>query len=516
MPTGNLPEAGKKLFEEVYNKALKGSCKGDKGCAAGSAWKAVHNAGWKKDADGKWTKKAELQEFALTIKRLSIDPATREKRWKADTSDIITDSRGDNMTVELFKNFIRRIDNKEPAPEEYKSDFWQGGMPYLSVSHYSDQNGNGVPGEVQNVYMDGRFLKAKGRFYETPKGIAAWNALLEDRETTREDKVRISIGFLDYGHVHKGNNFQFKRESLEDICPECLREIINGEYSGKAYIDGMLVHFAMTRVPVNKRTDISPDLEVKSEMITRKEDAASIIGEELAAELDETEIKLKNKSLVEFSEAEVEEAKTKKDEKVPADEETPAEDMDEDEMKEKDKKKKMTKAETELSELLKEVREMKSVLQGNEPTTPVIIPELDEVQKSELYPIFKAFVSAYEQVNKSDLSEDEKLRTIQAPFNELGEAIVAKIKKPVEAQKQEPQDALVKALSEVMTPIAQKLDLLLAQQSQPMESRIPPRRSLAPSVVAPVLLKSEAEKEKAPSEKGMSIADFAKRSAGLQ
>lgn len=43
MPLGNLPESGKKLWERVYDTALKGSCDGDKSCAAGVAWKAVKN-----------------------------------------------------------------------------------------------------------------------------------------------------------------------------------------------------------------------------------------------------------------------------------------------------------------------------------------------------------------------------------------------------------------------------------------------------------------------------------------
>ena len=307
MPTGNLPSEGKKLFEEVYDKALKGSCKDakePKACAAGSAWTAVKNAGWSKNAEGKWVKKAELQEFSLTIKSLFVDEKTNEKRWKADTSDTVDDSRSDNMTLQLFQSFIKRISANELAPEEYRSDFWKGGNPYLSVSHYPDLNGDGVPGEVKTVFVDGRFLKAKGIFYNTKLGEAAWKALMDDRETNREDKVRISIGFLDYGHIHKSNNFQFKRNSLDDTCPECIREILNGEYSGKAFTDGMLVHFAMTRVPVNKRTDISPDLEVKSEMTTQKEDAASIIGEEFAAELEDLDKKMNKKALVEFSETE--------------------------------------------------------------------------------------------------------------------------------------------------------------------------------------------------------------------
>ncbi|HEY9246460.1 MAG TPA: ChaB family protein, partial [Candidatus Methanoperedens sp.] len=69
MPTGNLPESGKKLWEEVYNKAKSGSCKDNpdvEKCAAGSAWKAVKNAGWHKSGDS-WVKSADLEEFSLTI-----------------------------------------------------------------------------------------------------------------------------------------------------------------------------------------------------------------------------------------------------------------------------------------------------------------------------------------------------------------------------------------------------------------------------------------------------------------
>lgn len=521
MPTGNLPASGKKLWERVYDEALKGSCNGDKECAAGSAWKAVKNAGWKKDEQGNWHKKAELQEFALTIKRLDIDPVTQEKRWKADTSDVITDSRGDNMTVELFKNFVRRINDDEPAPEEYKSEFWNGGMPYLSVSHYSDLDGKGVPGEPRNVYQDGRFLKAKGVFYNTPLGEAAWKALISDRETGREDKVRISIGFLDYGHVHKNSNYQFRRESLDDVCPECVREVLNGEYSGKAFTDGMLVHFAMTRVPVNKRTDMSIDMEVKADMTTQLEDAASIVGDEQAKELEQLEKKMNKKALVEFSDtAEVDKAEKKCPEcgsTLNSDGSCPKCDKEDDEMEEEacGTKKKEKKSEVDLAELLTLVQEVKAEL-IKEPE-PVVEPELDEVQKSELYPVFKSFVLAYEEINKSDLPEDEKLRAIQTPFNEFGTAIVSKIKKPIEKKPEEPQNDLVRALSEIMTPIAQKLDLLLQSQTERSEvpGRIPARRSLAPSIVAPQLLKSEAEETPSPG-KPVKIANFANKSVGLQ
>ena len=80
MPTGSLPEGGKKLYEKVYNEELKGNCKGDKECAAKRAWGAVKNAGWKKDASGEWHKKAELQEFSLIIKRTFVDDKNVKKR----------------------------------------------------------------------------------------------------------------------------------------------------------------------------------------------------------------------------------------------------------------------------------------------------------------------------------------------------------------------------------------------------------------------------------------------------
>ena len=521
MPTGSLPESGRKLWEKVYEDEKKGSCKGDEECAAKRAWGAVRNAGWKKDENGNWHKKADLQEFSLTIKNLSIDRETQERRWKADTSDTVNDSRGDNMTIDLFKAFTNRIAMSELAPEEYRSEFWKGGMPYLSISHYSDLDGKGVPGEPTSVYVDGRFLKAKGKFYSTPLGDAAWKALMDDREKDREDKVRISIGFLDYGHIHKSNSFAFKRESLDDFCPECLRESLNKEYSGKSFTDGMLVHFAMTRVPVNKRTDISPDdeMEVKSEMVTQKDDAASIVGEENAEELEKlkSQISKKSTALVEFADVE------KAEKKCPdcgstlnSDGSCPKCDK-EDEMEEEGCGKKKKKSEVvDLSEVLSAIDEIKSLV-SKEPE--VKEPELDEIQKSELYPVFKSFVSAYEDVLKSDAVEDEKLRAIQQPFNSLGEAIIASIKKPIDKQEQEvtPQNDLVKALSDIMTPIAQKLDLLLQVQSEGSEipSRVPPRRSLNPAVVVPQLLKSEAENQPRP-DGTVKISDFAKKSVGLQ
>jgi len=300
MPTGNLPSEGKKLWERVKAEALKGSCKGDEECAARIAWTAVKNAGWKKDKEGNWVKGKSLALFSLAIKKASYDEETGEMRWKADTSDTELDLYGDKMSLTLYSDFLERIEKNEVPPEEFVTDKgWNGGMPYMSISHYSDLGGAGIPGPVTDVYVDGKFLKSCGKFNDTPLGKACWKAIKEDQKTGREDKVRISIAFIDYQHKHLSTGYVHEFSNEKPLCPECLKELLSGEYGGLEYQKGLLVHFALTRVPVNQRTN----MEVDKSMTTRKEDAASIVGEELAEELEEKSAKV-NKSLVIKSEAE--------------------------------------------------------------------------------------------------------------------------------------------------------------------------------------------------------------------
>lgn len=281
MPTGTLSGEGKKLWEQIYDASIKDGDSED--TAAKKAWAGVKKAGWSKDEEGNWSKKAVLSEFSLAIKKASFDPKTGIRRWRADTSDIDPDLYHDNMTLELFEDFISRIQGKEEAPEEFRSEYWSGGMPYVSVSHYQDLDGIAVPGKVDDLYVDGKFLKAKGTFNETPLGIACWDALKKDITEKSDKPVRISIAFLDYKHRHKSNDYVFTRSDLDEICPQCLYEMLYPEYNkGKEFLRGLLIHLALTRVPVNERTI----MEVERSMTTRKQDAESIIGEELAEELE--------------------------------------------------------------------------------------------------------------------------------------------------------------------------------------------------------------------------------------
>ena len=174
----------------------------------------------------------------------------------------------------------KRITINELAPEDFRSTFWQGGMPYISVSHYPDLEGKAVPGTVERVFVDGNQLKADGQFSKTSLGFACYYSISKDlyEEPKSENPVRVSIAFLDFGHTHKSDNYRFIRDSILDFCPKCIEEHLKGKSSGKIFEKGQLVHLALTRVPANERTS----MEVEKSMTTRKEDATSIIGEELA------------------------------------------------------------------------------------------------------------------------------------------------------------------------------------------------------------------------------------------
>ena len=470
MPTGNLPESGKKLFEKVYNEAKSGSCKGNEECAARTAWSAVKGAGWSKDSEGNWHKKAELTEFSLRITKASMDAETGEMRWVAVASDVEDDSYNDRMSFELFEDFIDRINKSELAPEEFRSDFWSGGMPYLSVSHYQDLNGDAVPGMPKEVFIDGKYLKSRGIYFDTPMGRACWKSvrkdLLSEQSKSKEDKVRISIAFLDWKHQHKSNGFTFERKSLDDLCPECIVELIKSDYQGKIYLRGQLVHLAHTRVPVNKRTDI---MEERS-MTTRKQDAASIIGDELAEELEEkSKLVGKSEALVIKTDDQpiteqtppVEDISVVVEESKHMDDEEECAEGDEECMKKmKDKKmKEEKKSNADFEKVFSAIEELKSLVTPK-PETP---HPLDAVLTK-----FKADYDA--ALKMTDVSPDEKLQLIQASFAEIGNLAVETIKKSqVVEPKVSTENDMLSKFSDVLDKVVQRLDLMDAKLSNPVQ-----------------------------------------------
>lgn len=538
MPTGTLPKEGKALWEKVYNDSQNSSC--DKECAAKKAWGAVRQAGWVKGEDGQWHKKAVYAQFSLAISRASYDKATNRMNWRAVASDTDTDFFNDNMTLSLFNDFVDRIQKVELPPEQYRSSFWNGGTPYMSISHYSDQDGKAVPGQVEAVYIDGTRLKAKGYFEDNPLGRACFKSVCNDlygEEPHPEGKVRISIAFLDFAHKHKSNGYMWERGNPDEpICEECIREMLTdtGE-DGKEFIKGLLVHLALTRKPANSRTEIATEVD-KMAIKTRKDDALSIVGDDAEAQSEVERIaeaaEMVGKSeLVIKSEAEDDvEEEIKADEivtesKVAVDEEDqePSEDddMEKDESLVKESVTKELVEENPMSgidvkQLVTDVAEMKSLIEKmTTPTEPEAHP-LDEA--------IATLRSAYDQVIVGEGTADEKLAALQDPFNAFSQVIIEQVRSigvQEEPQTEPVTDVVSQAVSGVMQilgPQLEELKSLITARPAPVAEGQPQhampvrdlvnRRSILPQPRVP---QTSLQNGKSTVKSGMSISEVVNR-----
>lgn len=471
MPQGNLPPKAREIFNAAEASAKKGACKdaGDRKdeCVARHGWAAVKKS-FKKVGD-KWVPKANLQHFSMAITKAVQPPDTGKMLWRAVASDTDPDSYLDEMTLELFSDFVNKIESEVSPYEQYCSDFWSGGMPYLSVSHYPDMNGKAVPGNVDKVFMDGSRLKALGEFSDTPLGRACYKSVRQsiysEEKSDTEDKVRISIAFLDMKHKHKETGFVFERSASDDLCPECFTDMLSSllvddfEPSGKQFMKGHLVHLAMTRVPVNKRTEM--EMRSMDEILTREGDAASIVGKDLAEELQESleETLEKTKSLVSLvvkSEEDVTKAKA----------EAKKSDEDEDEEDEKRKKEKRQMSKSDVTEIIKSVMDEVRAEQEDEPKH-ILDETIDTVK------------ATYDKALESGDFE-----TLKSSYVALGEVISAGVNKPEDVEVTVATE-VAKALEKVLEPIVQQLALVSTQISNPgvvKTTGIPVPRNIQPSL----------------------------------
>jgi hypothetical protein len=304
-----------------------------------------------------------VAEFSMHICKASYDKATNTMRWRMTASDTQEDVFGEKMSLQLFKDFVERIEDNASVPFEFKSALreksgWDGGMPYLSIAHYkSGQDESNVPGDVTSIYLDGDRLKAKGTFRDTELGRTVFKSIKEDiaGTSTFENKVRVSIGFLDFSHSH--GDFVFNRRSLEDVCPMCEKR-----QGDKTYLEGQLVHLAFTRIPANERTDVSLEEKLMADEIkTKAEDAESIVGKNLAEALEVNKSAadvLVIKSEEPVAPVVVEEACGDKPKTEKMDDEE-----DEEEMANKKKKADMEKS---LADILSAISELKSTVQATQ------------------------------------------------------------------------------------------------------------------------------------------------------
>jgi len=180
--------------------------------------------------------------------------------WAATVSDTGEDNHKERVDRAFFDNAVAHAEEMDM-------------MPYACVSHY-DFAGKGIPdedwiaGPSTVIYPDGEKFKAKGTFWPTELGKAAFTAVQEDikNDVPHDERVRISMGFYD----------RTKEEEKSEATEKGSRRV---------YRDGIIKHFALTRVPVLPRTEIEAWKE--KSMVTKKEDAASIVGDEWAEKLEQ-------------------------------------------------------------------------------------------------------------------------------------------------------------------------------------------------------------------------------------
>jgi hypothetical protein len=231
-------------------------------------------------------------EIPMFITRVSTDRQSGARRWHATASGLAKDLYAERMSIQLYKDFIKRINTREPAPEPFTSKAWNGGLPYLGIAHYLDLEGYGIIGPTDQVFIDGKTLKMRGSFDDTPMADKAYEAIEKDikDKVPQNERVRVSIAFIDWAHKHDGVG-EFVRKSLKSQCKLCAKGV-----GDKVYLSGHLVHLALTRRPAYEDTSITLEERSMEEKSAKKEDAASIVGDEFAEELEKRDDALAKRS----------------------------------------------------------------------------------------------------------------------------------------------------------------------------------------------------------------------------
>lgn len=387
-------------------------------------------------------------------------------KWSAVNSDTEADLYGEKMTVELYQKMLGYIKDNVPPPEAFRSmvtsNFWNGGMPYVSIAHYPDLNGKAVPGKPLELFIDGNQLKARGILFENSLGKAVFKSLKLDEIKSKSDtnRIRISIAFLDLAHKHGENGEVFVRNSNTSVCKECK----SGK-GDKIYLDGYLVHLALTRVPVNTRTIMTVEKSMAKDKIqTRKEDAQSIVGEQEAEAIDKLAFEEKSEALVEMSDTEVPEV----EEKEPVQKSLALEDIE-----------KIAKS---VASILQE----KKVEKVAEDTT---------VSKSALdLATDNLYTSISNALSLQGVTLEQRLESINPSLQELGNSITALVRESMGVVAPTPKETEDNMILEALSVLTKKIDVVTnevatmkAQSSsvQPVQSpRVPVPRSISPSLVA--------------------------------
>jgi uncharacterized protein (DUF2164 family) len=347
---------------------------------------------------------------------------------------------------------------------------------------------------------------------------------------------------------------RFTRKSITDSCPLCQKKV-----GDKEYLSGQLIHLAFTRVPVNTRTEVEVE---KAAMTTKKEDAASIVGEELAEELDQ-KAKLVGKSEAYVERSDDEEVEVQEQEEAAVEKaevvEKVVKSMDDeatisglpfggaitfeevDALKDaqaemmkmydnwytlsavignifqndgcKDKKKAVLEA---LSGCKKRLETKALIVLANLETPPVV--ELSEIKPHPLDEAISTLKASFDVQVNVQADVQQKLQAVQESFNGLGNTVKSLIEasaKPQETvtevvKSQVDVTEITRAFTDAIAPLLGEIKLLNNQLSakesvNASRSATPQRRSFVPDMN--LMQKSQVEDN--------SIRSIARRSVGL-
>lgn len=230
-----LPKGAQKIFVATFNNALE---KYGEESARKIAWSAVKIKYEKELKTDEWNKKEDKSDYTYLSMYITkaVTNDKGEMNWFGTASDIGLDLFEDRTSIDLFKSFIENLDGNE----------------YVSLSHYPDLNGKAELGKITHLFIDGDKLKAKGNFHDNELGKRAFNAIRKDRRDNVEqnNRIRISIGFLDRKHIHVDKGGWDAKEDRP--CMLCMRKT-----KGKIFLEGKLIHAALTRIPARVTTEIN-------------------------------------------------------------------------------------------------------------------------------------------------------------------------------------------------------------------------------------------------------------------
>ena len=177
--------------------------------------------------------------------------------WQGVVSDDDWDRQKERLSLSIFDDFKYRLD-----AERQKADYEP---PFVSLAHYRRLDDDaGVRGSVEDIWTQGHVFKAEGWFRDDPLSKRCFEVVRDELRRlkageTVSNPVRFSLGFYSYREAMEGGRIVF--------------------------LKGVLDHIALTRVPINERTEFT-HIEEKS-MTTKKEDALSIVGDDFTEDIDE-------------------------------------------------------------------------------------------------------------------------------------------------------------------------------------------------------------------------------------